>query len=99
MPEAVEEQLRAAYGAGGSAAFFQTALELEIARTGEDCTGSPLQAVTILALAGEPDRMFTCLQPLLDQGISPPVGWRTYDPYRSDPRFQDLLRRIGLPDS
>ena len=48
---------------------------------------------------GEIDQALGWLGKALDAGYSPTTVRDTpnFDPLRSDPRFQDLLRRIGLP--
>jgi hypothetical protein len=48
---------------------------------------------------GEVDQVLGWLEKALDGGYSPTTVRDTpnFDPLRSDPRFQDLLRRIGLP--
>ena len=33
-----------------------------------------------------------------EQGIAWLAAWEAHGPYRSDPRFHELIRRIGLPD-
>jgi tetratricopeptide (TPR) repeat protein len=54
----------------------------------------------IYAGLGEKDQAFTCLERAYEQHVDRLVeakGDPLFDPLHSDPRFQDLMRRIGLP--
>ena len=60
----------------------------------------------MLALAyigiGDKDKALAWLEKAVDEHSSAVLGLKvdpTYDTLRSDPRFQDLLRRVGLADS
>jgi len=47
---------------------------------------------------GEKDQALTWLEKAYDEHFNPSILVRpAFDPLRSDKRFQDLLRRIGLP--
>ncbi len=68
-------------------------------RSRQRYTGSGDLAVVYAAL-GEREQAFLWLEKAFDERDS----WMPYlkveplfDPLRSDPRFQDLLRRVGLP--
>lgn len=61
---------------------------------------SPFDIALIYAALGEKDTAFTWMEKAVEERST----WLVYskweprlDPLRSDPRFQDLLRRIGLP--
>ena len=61
---------------------------------------SPFDLALIYTALGEKDKAFA----LLDKAVAEHSTFLVYskweprlDPLRSDPRFQDLLRRIGLP--
>ncbi len=55
----------------------------------------------IYAGLGEKDQAFACLEKAYEQRDARLVGWVNasplFDPLRSDPRYRDLPRRIGLP--
>ena len=70
----------------------------------EEVRGSaiyPLSVANVYAALGEADAAFEWLEKAYELR-SMPITWiRTApasDPIRSDPRFQDLLRRMGLPE-
>lgn len=49
---------------------------------------------------GEKDKAFRCLENLYKKHYAGAIGELRnpfFDPLRSDPRYPDLLRRIGLP--
>jgi TolB-like protein/Tfp pilus assembly protein PilF/predicted Ser/Thr protein kinase len=54
----------------------------------------------IYAGLGEKDRAFASLEKAYEQHdvvlVRATNGWSSFDPLRSDPRFQDLVRRLGL---
>ncbi len=56
----------------------------------------------VYAALGEADAAFEWLEKAYERRQGE-LGWLqvapVLDPLRSDPRFQDLLRRIGLPES
>ena len=63
-----------------------------------DPTGVPLEIVAAIA-AGHRDQLFAALQEAILERSNTITGLKVdpfYDPYRSDPRFQDLLRRVGF---
>lgn len=90
------------YERGGVQALRHWVLEKEK----DIVRGEPLAARALNHLAaqyaelGDKERAFACLEkayqehdPWLPMDMAAP----RFDPLRSDPRFQDLLRRIGLP--
>ena len=77
-------------------------LEVRIAETKKNCTDDGWHAVQELAYLGEDDRMFECLNEAVQRKRTPPPYfskvWPAYDPYRDDPRFTALLRRMNLEE-
>jgi hypothetical protein len=54
----------------------------------------------IYAALGDGDQAMTWLEKAYDERFNPSVLLRPgFDPLRSNPRFRELLRRIGLPQS
>jgi class 3 adenylate cyclase/TolB-like protein len=91
---------RATFAEGGLVALSQAILDQQIGLTGRPCTKDPEWASLMLALSGEQDQMFSCLEegvrlkrPALGVKVNP-----AFDPYRDDPRFTALLRRMNLAD-
>ena len=68
----------------------------------------PVTTAELYAAVGDKERAFYWLEQayshrdLLATGTDDPLGWISEDailePLRSDPRFKDLLRRMGLPE-
>jgi len=61
---------------------------------------SPLYQAIVYAGLGEKDAAFLGLQAAFKERATDMLGLKTgalYDPLRSDPRFDDLLKRMGLP--
>jgi len=60
---------------------------------------SPLYQAIVYAGLGEKDAAFSGLQAAFEERATDMLGLKTgalYDPLRSDPRFDDLLKRMGL---
>ena len=56
------------------------------------------EIAAIYASLGDSDQAMDWLERAYEERFNPAVLLRPgYDPLRSDPRFQDLLRRVGLP--
>lgn len=92
--------LRHGYIAGGfrgAMRAWAAGLEL-IAKQGE--TVHPDLLAYIYSILGEKDRAFAWLEKSMEMHTSQPPALKidpTLDELRSDPRFADLLRRVGLP--
>jgi adenylate cyclase len=73
---------------------------IEQLKTGKDDSRVPLEIALIYASLGENDQAFKWLQTASDKhsfGMAYVKCDGRFDSLRSDPRFQDLLRRMGLP--
>ena len=71
----------------------------------EEVRGSaiyPLMVADVYVALGEADAAFEWIEKA-DEDRETSITWirvsSGLDPLRSDPRFQDLLRRIGFPES
>jgi hypothetical protein len=91
--------MRQGFEAGGFRGAMRARHEWLVARSRAPCSDdtSLLWGGDPLATLGEGDSVFECLEQAIDRGNllylrANPV----YDPYRSDPRFAALLRRMNL---
>ncbi len=59
----------------------------------------PLDIAVFFMLAGEHEQALEWIEKGYEVRDSnmPYLGWPVFDPVRSDPRFQDVVRRMGLP--
>ncbi|HEY6221931.1 MAG TPA: hypothetical protein VIX13_05285, partial [Candidatus Eisenbacteria bacterium] len=86
------------YAAGGYPGAMRSVAEALVARS-RNTYVNPTDVATLYAHAGETDRTLEWLEKgfqVHDQNM-PYMGWPDWDGVRSDPRFQDLLRRMKLP--
>jgi len=96
---AVEEALEQGWAAGGfTEAMRRAAAALEErSRTSFVC---PADIAPLYASAHEYDKALDCLEQAFEvhDPNLPYISFPVYDPLRSDPRFQDLRRRMNLPE-
>jgi adenylate cyclase len=92
--------LRKALAAGGPLGYWQKLLELsQMKENPPEGFATPYGLARIYAQLGEPEKALESLEkayeereiPLIEIGVEPAL-----DPLRSNPRFQSLLRRMGL---
>ena len=99
VPDADAKQLADAFHRGGPRAFFRKSAEL-IASHQSEHLQRPVDVASYYAQAGDKDQAFAWLEKAYQQRTSSitSIGVEPkFDSIRSDPRFEDLLRRIGLP--
>ncbi len=96
----LEAAIRRGFEEGGYAGMVRSDVEWHIANNREPCAeANGADGAGALALMGQADAMFECLQTAIDRRdavflkVNP-----LYDPYRSDPRFTALLRRMNLAE-
>ncbi len=93
------EALRDAYRAGGLRGYWKKNLEY-LEEYAKHERVSPVDRAIMYTHAGEKEQAFRYLEKAFQQH-APGLAFlnvdRNYDPLRSDPRFQDLLRRMNFP--
>jgi tetratricopeptide (TPR) repeat protein len=93
--------LREAYKKSGANGYWRKQIEFyERNRTLQPDFVPPLSVVaSFYAQLGEKEQAFAFLEKAYEQKEGDVIRLKStnYDPIRSDPRFQDLMRRIGLP--
>jgi DNA-binding winged helix-turn-helix (wHTH) protein/tetratricopeptide (TPR) repeat protein len=81
----------------GRDASLRLLLEIDIARTGRPCRVDAMGTAMAWALLGERERMLECLAEQADWHLWYVLEEPVFDPYRDDPRFQEVLVAGGLP--
>jgi hypothetical protein len=99
LPPRFKADLRKVYEVSGYWGVRREALEVQIAETKRNCTDDAWGAVVTLAHLGEDDRMFECLQELVDLGGNLTIVRAfSLQKYRSDPRFTAILKQMRLEE-
>jgi len=91
--------LRSGYRASGERGYFQEKLKLLMQRWQRSGEGA-YQIAEVHASLGEEDQAFGWLEKSYERHDLSLVNLKVtprLDPLRTDPRFKDLLRRVGLP--
>jgi len=99
LPVAICEQIAAAYRRAGPRGFFRKSAEL-LERRQSDNVETPVEIAEFYARAGDKDRAFAWLEKAYQRRVSRITNINiepAFDSLHSDPRFDDLLRRVGLP--
>jgi hypothetical protein len=92
------EKIKAAYAKSGWKGYLQGALNVFLEKSKKDYA-SPFVMASFYARLGQKDEAFAQLEKGLqerDFRLSHVKSFE-FDSLRSDPRFADLLKRIGLP--
>jgi TolB-like protein/Tfp pilus assembly protein PilF len=96
----VEDALRRGYAEGGYRRAMRFGAETLVKRS-RRCYVPSVRIARLYAHAGENDQAIEWLQRACEQRETPlfhlSVAW-DWDVLRDDPRFHDLLRRVGLPE-
>ena len=95
----LSEKIRTAYRAGGPAAYARAFAEIIENNQGE--SGAPAFVLAgYWAQAGDFDRAFAVLEKAYAEHDDSLISLknRRLDPLKSDARYKDLLRRVGLPE-
>jgi hypothetical protein len=95
----LEAAMRQGFQEAGFPGAVRARHEWFVGSTGKPCTNDPADAARDLAMLGDADAMFECLREAIDRGDwvflkADPV----FAPYRADPRFTALLRRMNLAE-
>ena len=104
LPEtarALEAPMRRGFDEDGYRGMVRALNEQLVALTGGPCGVDPGMASHFYAITGEVDPMYGCLDEALSTGRTTGLYLKVHpvwEPYRSDPRFRELLRRRGLAD-
>jgi TolB-like protein/Tfp pilus assembly protein PilF len=96
------EELRTEYRKSGEKAYYRKLLEFieEVRATNPNLSPPLFEIAVIYERLGEPDKAFEFLEKSYAQhepDIVRLVEVRNFESIRSDPRFADLVRRIGFP--
>jgi TolB-like protein/DNA-binding winged helix-turn-helix (wHTH) protein/Flp pilus assembly protein TadD len=95
-PTCVANLGRAYAASGKKSEALQQLTELKSHSNATYSHGSEI--ATVYAALGDFDQAFLWLQKAFDERFNPGVLMRPgFDPLRSDPRFQQIVRRVGLP--
>jgi TolB-like protein/Tfp pilus assembly protein PilF len=100
--ETMAEALRTEYRKAGEKAYYRKLLEFieEVRATNPSLSPPLFEIAAIYERLGEPDKAFEFLEKSYTQhepDIVRLVEIRSFESIRSDPRFADLVRRIGFP--
>jgi eukaryotic-like serine/threonine-protein kinase len=97
----VLEALERGYAEAGLAGARRRQCEILAARYGQPGGVTAYNLAVLWAQAGDKDRSTECLEQAYEahDGNMPYMGMPYFDLLRDDPRFRDILRRIGLPRS
>ncbi len=91
--------VRQAYRTAGAKGYWQKRLELTLENAKREHT-PPDDFALLYARVGDEERMYECLQKAYDErgkGMTLIKVEPAFEPYRAEPRFQALMRRVGLP--
>jgi TolB-like protein/DNA-binding winged helix-turn-helix (wHTH) protein len=92
--------LETAARAGGIRGYWRKRLE-QLQEDAKQRDVAPLTFASLYARLGEADKAFPLLEAAFQQRV-PRLAWikaqSVWDPLRSDPRFQSLLRRMAFPE-
>jgi len=93
-------RLKRAYGRFGARGYWQSRLDSALEQTKQGYV-SPLDIAVFYAQLGQRDEAFAWLEKAYEERSIWMAEWLSrgpwFDPLRSDPRFQDLLRRMKFP--
>lgn len=96
--EAVSELQKAGTATGSWSPDAQGYIKLMLAPSN---VGAPTNIAVSYAVAGDRNKAFEYLEKAYseqDSELMACIRFPALDPLRSDPRFKDLMRRLGLPD-
>lgn len=94
------EALAGAYRRSGRRGFFEQRIE-NLKALPAPAFNTPFELAEAYALLGDRDQAFAWLEKAYEHRLSPMAGFHinlAFEGLRDDPRFDELRRRIGLPD-
>jgi hypothetical protein len=95
----LEAATRRAFEEGGYVGGVRAHHAWLVAGRSDRCSNEVRLVADPLAILGEADTMFECLQRAIDRKDMVFLKSNpTYDPYRADPRYAALLRRMNLAE-